>query len=145
PSTNVSSGSCSRSPAACRNCVWPSAAIHRCISDTTAGPRILDPYAVGRWKTQWYVIGREHGADALRKFRIDRIEEGGSDQAAIASAGPADSYTIPAEFDAVDEMRLDPNDWGHDAAVIARVRVETDHIQNLQYELGGRVVERDNG
>ena len=106
--------------------------------------RTVDPYAVGRWKTQWYVIGRDHGADALRKFRIDRIE-GGTDAAAIMSAGPPDSYTIPAEFDAVDEMRLDPNDWGHDPSVVARVRVAEDHIQNLQYELGGRVVARDDG
>ncbi|MDP9331864.1 MAG: WYL domain-containing protein [Actinomycetota bacterium] len=107
--------------------------------------RTLDPYAVGRWKTQWYVIGREHGADALRKFRIDRIEDAGTDQAAIVGAGPPNSYTIPTEFDAVDEMRLDPNDWGHDSPVTARVRVAQDHIQNLQYELGGRVVDRTNG
>ena len=40
-------------------------------------------------------------------------------------------------------MRLDPNDWGNDPPVIARVRVAADHVQNLQYELGGRVVERD--
>jgi predicted DNA-binding transcriptional regulator YafY len=107
--------------------------------------RTLDAYAVGRWKTQWYVIGRDHGADALRKFRIDRIEDAGTDEAEIVSAGPADSYTIPAEFDAVDEMRLDPNDWGHDPTVIAWVRVAEDHIQNLQYELGGHVVERTAG
>ncbi len=107
--------------------------------------RRLDPYAVGRWKTQWYVIGREHGADALRKFRIDRIEVADADATAdaIEAAGPPGAYTIPPEFDAVDEMRLDPNDWGHDPLVTTRVRVEIDHVQNLQYELGGRVVARD--
>ncbi len=107
-------------------------------------PRTLDPYAVGRWKTQWYVIGNDHGSGELRKFRIDRIDES-ADESAIGRAGPPDSYAIPAEFDAVDEMRLDPNDWGNDPPVRARVRVAEDHIQNLQYELGGRVVDRKAG
>jgi predicted DNA-binding transcriptional regulator YafY len=109
--------------------------------------RTLDPYAVGRWKTQWYVIGREHGADALRKFRIDRIEDDGNGGhgPAISSVGPPDSYTIPEAFSAVDEMRLDPNDWGQDPPVAAQVRVTDDHVQNLQYEFGGLVVERRDG
>lgn len=106
--------------------------------------RTLDAYAVGRWKTQWYVIGRDHGADALRKFRIDRIDDTGA-ESPVVNAGPPDSYTIPEEFNAVDEMRLDPNDWGHDPQVTVRIRVADDHIQNLQYELGGRVVQRDAG
>ncbi len=105
--------------------------------------RTLDPYAVGRWKTQWYVIGNEHTTDELRKFRLDRIEAANADEPTIENIGPAGAYSIPDAFVAVDEMRLDPNDWGHDPLVVARVRVERDHVQNLQYELGGHVVERD--
>jgi hypothetical protein len=63
----------------------------------------------------------------------------------VREVGNAGAYQIPTDIDAISEMRLDPNDWGHDPPVVARVEVESDLAHNLQHELGGRVVSRDAG
>lgn len=102
--------------------------------------RTLRAYAVGRWRTHWYVVGQEDGSDDRRRYRLDRIESlEGSDALAL---GDANSYEIPIGFDSVDAMRLDPNDWGTDPLAVALVRVDADHVHTFQRELGGRVVER---
>ena len=36
--------------------------------------RRVEPYAVGTWRTHWYVAGRDLDEGALRRFRLDRIE-----------------------------------------------------------------------
>lgn len=103
--------------------------------------RTVDAYALGRWRTHWYVVGREHDSDSVRKYRLDRIED--TDDDAAVHSGTAAAYEIPPDFDAVEALRLDPNDWGRDPEVVARLRVDRDHAHTVQYELGGRVVERD--
>lgn len=103
-------------------------------------PRTVDAYALGRWRTHWYVVGREHDSDSVRKYRLDRFET--VDDGPVVVPGDRDTYTIPSDFDAVEELRLDPNDWGQDPEVVARIRVDRDHVHTFQYELGGRVVER---
>jgi predicted DNA-binding transcriptional regulator YafY len=104
--------------------------------------RTVDAYALGRWRMHWYVVGREHGTDGVRKYRLDRFEDPASAPVTVGEAGP---YTVPADFDAVDALRLDPNDWGTDPLAVARVLVDDDHVHNFQYELGGRVVDRTAG
>ncbi len=103
--------------------------------------RTVDAYAIGRWRTHWYVVGREHEAGERRMYRLDRIETTDGD-AVVTTPDPPGSYELPDGFDAVDEMRLDPNDWGPDPLVAARVRVDKDHVHNFQHELGGRVTGR---
>ncbi|HEX5613883.1 MAG TPA: WYL domain-containing protein [Acidimicrobiia bacterium] len=102
--------------------------------------RTVDAYALGRWRTHWYVVGREHDADAIRKYRLDRIETASG--ALDVTVGEPGSYTVPASFDATEQLRLDPNDWGQDPPVAARIEVSPDHVHNFQYELGGRVRDR---
>jgi predicted DNA-binding transcriptional regulator YafY len=105
--------------------------------------RTLHAFAVGRWRTHWYVVGSEDGSDDRRRYRLDRIEPLTDDE--VIALGDANGYVIPAGFDAVDAMRLDPNDWGTDPLAVARVRVDADHAHTFQHELGGRVVERTPG
>ena len=106
--------------------------------------RTVDAYVIGRWRTHWYVAGYEHEAGQRRRYRLDRIEHPtiGLTSGAITPFGADHSYEIPSDIDAVAEMRLDPNDWGHDPPVVARLRVDADLAHNVQHELGGRVVAR---
>jgi predicted DNA-binding transcriptional regulator YafY len=101
---------------------------------------VFDPYAVGVWRNRWYVVGCEHGTDGLRLFRLDRIED--RDGAPVRDAGGAEPFVVPDDFDAPSALRLDPNDWGTDPPLDARIRVENDRLPAFQAELGGRVIEQ---
>lgn len=98
--------------------------------------RNVEPYALGMWRNRWYLAGRDRDADGLRRFRLDRIEDDGG--------GPvtrtADTYEIAPEFDDEHAFDLDPNVWGPDPVVRARVRVGRDHVDAFLAELGGTVV-----
>jgi hypothetical protein len=101
--------------------------------------RRVEPYAIGTWRTHWYVAGHDVDENALRRFRLDRIErpDGG---AAITVEGAGDAYVIPDEFDVERAFDLDPNTWGTDPCVRARFRVGIDHVGAFCRELGGEVV-----
>ncbi len=107
--------------------------------------RTLEPYAVGVWHNHWYVMGREREPDACRRYRLDRIDETADPDASVAiqSLDPADCFDIPDDFDRSEVVRLDPNDWGSDPLVRARIRANTDYVPSLQREFGGFVVERN--
>jgi predicted DNA-binding transcriptional regulator YafY len=98
--------------------------------------RTLDPYAVGLRRNQWYVVGRDHEAGALRQFRLDRIDP----EPALEVLETA--FAIPDDFDALSALRLDPNDWGSDPHAVARVKVSLARLPAFQRDLGGVVVER---
>jgi predicted DNA-binding transcriptional regulator YafY len=104
--------------------------------------RTLDPYAIGVWRNTWYVAGWEHAVDGVRVFRLERIEEDpASASPPVREAGEAKSFEVPADFSPGDVLRLDPNDWGDDPPLVARVRVTRDRLGGFQRELGGQVVE----
>lgn len=104
--------------------------------------RHVQPYALGVWRNRWYLAGRDDGEDALRRFRLDRIERGqnGDGTDAIVPVGPPGAYEIPPDFDAEAAFDLDPNAWGTDPKVSARVEVATDRVDSFLGELGGHVV-----
>ncbi|MFN8036128.1 MAG: WYL domain-containing protein [Acidimicrobiia bacterium] len=104
--------------------------------------RHLEPWALGEWHNQWYVSGHDRDADADRRYRLDRIEADAATGELVTLDGPAGSYEIPATFDAASEFDLDPNSWGTDPMLVARVRVGADHLGAFLRDLGGRVVER---
>jgi predicted DNA-binding transcriptional regulator YafY len=83
--------------------------------------RTFDPYVIGMWKNRWYVVGDEHDA-GRRKFRLDKIEriEG---ETAIRTVGEAGAYAIPGQLDPEAELSMDPNVWGDDPPLTARLRV----------------------
>jgi len=103
--------------------------------------RSFEPYAVGVWRNHWYVMGRDCATDTVRRFRLDRIDEAG-DGNDVVLVEPAMAFEIPHDFERDDVVRLDPNDWGRDQLLIARIRVDSDHEHGVQREFGGTVVER---
>lgn len=105
--------------------------------------RVFDPWAVGLWRDRWYTVGRVHDAGERRVFRLDRIEER-DDGPPIGDAGDPGSFEPPAQFDAPGALLLDPNVWGQDPAVDARVAVDGDWVQAFLTEFrGSRVESRD--
>jgi proteasome accessory factor B len=63
---------------------------------TAAGERAtrtVDPYAVVQRRAAWYLVGRDHDRDALRAFRLDRVE------GRPRPVGEPGAFTPPAEVD----------------------------------------------
>ncbi len=97
--------------------------------------RVLQPYALGTWHGRWYVAGWDPELDALRRYRLDRI----GTEVPITAIGDAGASTVPDWFDPVLAFDFDPNAWGRDARLRARVRVERDHLPAFLADLGGDV------
>ena len=55
--------------------------------------RTVDPYALRALRGTWYLLGRDHGRDEVRTFRVDRFEPG------PVTVGAADTFTVPEGFD----------------------------------------------
>ena len=107
-----------------------------------AAVRTVDPYALGMWRNRWYVVGRDHDTDALRKFRLDRIDVVDGEEP-VVTVGAPDAFTVPDGFEAETELRLDPNAWGTDEPLVAHVRVDHDHAPQLLGEFAGAVQHDD--
>ena len=107
-----------------------------------AAVRTVDPYALGMWRNRWYVVGRDHDADALRKFRLDRIDVVDGEDPVVTVGAPG-AFTVPDGFEAETELRLDPNAWGTDEPLVAHVRVDHDHAPQLLGEFAGAVEHDD--
>jgi proteasome accessory factor B len=58
-----------------------------------AQKRQLQVYGVQARKSHWYLIGLDTEKDAIRNFRVDRI------QGVVKSVGKAQSYVIPTSFE----------------------------------------------
>lgn len=105
--------------------------------------RVLQPYALGQWQTHWYVAGWCPDAQAMRRYRLDRIEQPDAGEA-ITPAGDPGSFTVPDWFRADLAFDMDPNSWGHDPVLHARVRVGLDHLPAFLRDVGGVVNGRTN-
>jgi predicted DNA-binding transcriptional regulator YafY len=106
--------------------------------------RHVEPYALGTWRTHWYVAARDLDEGALRRYRLDRIEPGDGHDT-IVPDDAVGTYEIPADFDVERAFDLDPNTWGTDPCVRARVRVGADHVDAFRRELGGEMVAESDG
>ncbi len=102
--------------------------------------RVLEPWALGHWRNNWYVVGNDLTADSYRRYRLDRIES--NDGAAIEVLSDS-TYRPPADVGSRDHLRLDPNEWGSDPAVEALIDVHPDHVHRLLEDLGGTAVAAD--
>lgn len=103
--------------------------------------REVECWAVGLWHDRWYTVGLDRRSGGQRVFRLDRIDDDG-DGPVIEILYGEEMYDVPERFDAHDALTLDPNNWGQDPPVQARVRVETDWLAHFQREFGGTVVDR---
>jgi proteasome accessory factor B len=105
--------------------------------------RLFEPWAVGLWRDRWYAVGFDRDAGERRVYRLDRIEADGS-APAVTPAGAA-QCAIPDGFDPDDALELDPNHWGHDPPLDARVRVDADWAERFRRELGGTTISARDG
>jgi proteasome accessory factor B len=62
-------------------------------ADGTVSDRIVDPYAVVQRRGSWYLVARDHRRDALRAFRLDRLQDGPRPH------GEPGSFTTPGDLD----------------------------------------------
>jgi predicted DNA-binding transcriptional regulator YafY len=104
--------------------------------------RVVEPWALGVWHNKWYVAGgdptRNH---VMRRFRLDRVDTTVGEP--LVAAGEPGSYEVPGDFDVVKAFDFDPNSWGGDAPLDARVRVELVHVDPFRAEFGGEEVKRN--
>lgn len=110
--------------------------------DGASGVRHVDPYAVGLWRNRWYVVGHDLDRAQARAFRLDRIVAA-DEEHPIVAVGEASAYKIPPDFDFATALSMDPNSWGTDPPLVARVRVLHDHIPVFLAEFTGTVDEQD--
>ncbi len=101
--------------------------------------RVLETWVIGQWRNNWYLVGREIGPDDRRVFRLDRIEAGDPAVEMLTDQ----RYEIPSDVEPRDELRLDPNDWGHDPPVHATIDVHPEHAQRFRDDVGGNIVKGD--
>ncbi len=97
-------------------------------------PRSLQPYALLLREGFWYVIGRDLGHDAVRTYRVDRIE-GSIEQGARAA------FDRPDNFDPRTVFPADPKELGEGGRT-ATVRIDKTRATFAVRELGEESVLR---
>ena len=103
--------------------------------------RRVDPYGLLLRNGFWYVLGRDHGHDEQRTYRVDRIVGD------VRIVGDDGSFERPAGFDPRAAFPSEAKHFGIGAAdeeaVTARVRISKDRAVIVERELGSdRVVRR---
>jgi proteasome accessory factor B len=72
---------------------------YRAAGRSDPARRELEPWGVVNRHGRWYVAGRDRGRDAVRVFRLSRIE------GAVRFSGPPGSVTVPAGTDVREVVR----------------------------------------
>ena len=83
--------------------------------------RTVDPYGLQFRRGHWYLVGRDHGHDAARAFRVDRIH-------GTVSAGAANGFG-PYTGDPAELLSDDPLSFPDDEPVTAEVAVEAPYVE----------------
>jgi len=78
--------------------------------------RELEPWGVVNRHGRWYVAGRDRGRDAVRVFRLSRIEGD------VRFAGPAGSVSVPAGTDVREVVRTWDSAPPREKTAVLRVR-----------------------
>jgi predicted DNA-binding transcriptional regulator YafY len=91
--------------------------------------RQLNPYALLLREGFWYVIGHDLTHDALRTYRVDRID-------GAVEVGRADTFTRPADFDPRLAFPADPKLIGAEPGARAMVRVDAPRAASAVADLG---------
>jgi proteasome accessory factor B len=110
-----------------------------------ATDRDVAPYGLLFQHGQWYLIGHDYTRDALRVFRLGRMDP------PEVGKGKAPEYEIPDDFDVHDYARRQPWELGDDEPLIAHVRFDfplslwaerNRHGEKVVERTGGAVVRR---
>jgi predicted DNA-binding transcriptional regulator YafY len=104
--------------------------------------RQLEPYGLAYRDDHWYVGGFDRAADGPRAFRFDRIEMQDG-RLALHTVEPGPAYDIPPGFDPSTLFRFDPDVWGSDPPVTARVEVDADLAWRFAIVVDGHIVAED--
>lgn len=95
-------------------------------------PRVLWPYALLLREGFWYVIGHDVGREALRTFRVDRID-------GEPAVGEEAAFARPADFDPRGVFPGDPKEIGESTAK-AVVQIAAPRVAAVLRELGDDAV-----
>lgn len=96
--------------------------------------RTLQPYALGTWRGRWYVAGWDPDLDTMRRYRLERIEP----TAELERVTGMHAYEVPEWFNPELAFEFDPNSWGRDPRLRARVAVDRDYVAPVLEEFGAR-------
>jgi predicted DNA-binding transcriptional regulator YafY len=78
--------------------------------------RTIDPYALLPHEGSWYVVGRDHGSDAIRTFKVSRIRR----DITFATRRERD-FRLPADFNAAKHRPPPPWQMGE---TVGKARIE---------------------
>lgn len=84
--------------------------------------RTVQPWRIGQWRDNWYLIALEVGGSKPKRFALDRIGPASTDQVVVA-VGAAGSFVVPDDVDWDEQFSLDPNSWGPDPEIAVRIRI----------------------
>jgi predicted DNA-binding transcriptional regulator YafY len=97
--------------------------------------REVDPYGLLLRGGFWYLLGRDHGHDELRTYRVDRID------GAVRVAGDDGAFARPPGFDPREVFPDDAKRLGSgDDGISARVRISPERAALVEREIGGDAV-----
>lgn len=98
--------------------------------------RVVEPYGLVTREGWWYVVGRDRTRDALRVFRVDRLES-------AVSVSDAGAFVVPDAFDLETAVADLAFELAPGEGVEARVWVDDDAVERVVADVGdARVVER---
>jgi predicted DNA-binding transcriptional regulator YafY len=105
--------------------------------------RTVQPWRIGQWRDNWYLIALEVGGSKPKRFALDRIGPATADEVLVA-IGAAGSFVVPDDVDWDEQFSLDPNTWGPDPEIAVRIRI-ADALRPLLADAfdGWRPIERD--
>ncbi len=101
--------------------------------------RSVDPWRLDFQRGRWYLTGFDHGRDAERNFRLDRI-----DGAVVSTDEP---ITVAAPRRTVDGAPLRAWEIGEEPATLVELLVDATHVAWARQQFGPEVpvVERSDG
>lgn len=99
-----------------------------------AETRHLEPHGLLHRFGHWYVVGHDPDRDAVRAFRVDRIE-------GAPALGAPGTCVAPEGATPADYLASDPVTFGADAPVRARVLVDAERASLVAGALGPDAVE----
>jgi proteasome accessory factor B len=93
--------------------------------------RRIDPYGLMLRDGFWYVLGRDHGHDELRTYRVDRIA------GEVEIVGEDHAFERPAGFDPRDVLPTDAKQFGIAGdTTTARVRIAPERAALVERDVG---------
>lgn len=104
--------------------------------------RTVQPWRIGQWRDNWYLIALEVGGSKPKRFALDRIGPASPDEVVVA-IGSAGAFVVPDDIDWDEQFSLDPNAWGPDPEIAVRIQI-ADALRPLLADAfdGWRPVER---